>query len=101
MWEPQPPGVLRACPGLYRGCYTCTIRAVLVITRCSATTFYSEGPKRFVLAILLQSFIQQMMDVLWDMRFSGSVDEDSGLLGYYVHDLLDSEDGGSSLSRSL
>jgi hypothetical protein len=41
------------------------------------------------------------MDVLWDMRFSSSVDEDSGLLGYDVQDLLDSEDGVSSLSRRL
>ena len=22
MWEPQPPGTLSACPGLYRGCFT-------------------------------------------------------------------------------
>jgi len=35
------------------------------------------------------------------MRFSTSVDEDSGLLGYDVQDLLDSEDGGNSISRSL
>ena len=22
IWEPQPPGTLRACPGLYRDCFT-------------------------------------------------------------------------------
>ena len=22
IWEPQPPGTLRACPGLYRYCFT-------------------------------------------------------------------------------
>jgi hypothetical protein len=22
IWEPQPPGTLRACPGLYRVCFT-------------------------------------------------------------------------------
>jgi hypothetical protein len=22
IWEPQPPGTLRACPSLYRGCFT-------------------------------------------------------------------------------
>ena len=24
IWEPQPPGTLRACPGLYRDCFTFT-----------------------------------------------------------------------------
>jgi hypothetical protein len=24
IWEPQPPGTLRACPGLYWDCFTCT-----------------------------------------------------------------------------
>jgi hypothetical protein len=24
MWEPQPPGTLWACPGLYRDCFTFT-----------------------------------------------------------------------------
>jgi len=23
IWESQPPGTLRACPGLYRDCFTC------------------------------------------------------------------------------
>jgi len=22
IWEPQPPGTVRACPGLYRDCFT-------------------------------------------------------------------------------
>jgi len=25
IWEPQPPGTLRACPGLYRVCFTFTV----------------------------------------------------------------------------
>ena len=24
IWEPQPPGILRVCPGLYRDCFTFT-----------------------------------------------------------------------------
>jgi hypothetical protein len=42
-----------------------------------------------------------MMDVLCDVRFFSNVDEDSGLVGYDVQDFLDTEDGGSRLSRSL
>jgi hypothetical protein len=25
IWEPQPPGSLRACPGVYRDCFTFTL----------------------------------------------------------------------------
>jgi len=41
IWEPQPPGTLRVCPGVYRGCFTlqytrkfvsvhCTIHSVII-----------------------------------------------------------------------
>jgi len=28
-WKPQPPGTLRACPGLYRDCFTCAVHCVI------------------------------------------------------------------------
>jgi len=28
IWEPQPPGTLRVCPGLYRDCFTCTVHCL-------------------------------------------------------------------------
>jgi hypothetical protein len=74
------------------------MRAVYVITKSSTTAFCSEGPKRFVLAILLEAFIQPVMDVLCDMRLSSSVDEDTGLMGSDVQDLLDWQ---QSLSKFL
>jgi len=30
IWEPQPPGTLRACPGMYRDCFTFTLLNVLL-----------------------------------------------------------------------
>jgi len=31
MWEPQPPGTLRACPGLQWDCFTLTPRPAMYI----------------------------------------------------------------------
>jgi len=32
IWEPQPPGTLRACPGLYWGCFTFTVTFTYNVT---------------------------------------------------------------------
>jgi hypothetical protein len=29
IWEPRPPGILRACSGLYRDCFTFTVQNVV------------------------------------------------------------------------
>jgi len=31
IWEPQPPGTLRACPGLYRDCFAFTVISLLTL----------------------------------------------------------------------
>jgi len=36
-WEPEPPGTLRACPGVYRDCFTFTW---------NFATFYSASKVR-------------------------------------------------------
>jgi hypothetical protein len=33
IWEPQPPGTLRVCPGLYRDCFYYVLQAVFSIFR--------------------------------------------------------------------
>ena len=40
IWEPQPPGTLRACPGLYRYCYAFALNHS-TITRCEGTRWGS------------------------------------------------------------
>jgi hypothetical protein len=45
IWEPQPPGTLRACPGMYRDCFTFTFTLLNVLLQKQAlflclTSFY-------------------------------------------------------------
>jgi len=38
IWEPQPPGTLRSCPGLQRDCFTFTITATTTVNTNTTTT---------------------------------------------------------------
>jgi hypothetical protein len=41
IWEPQPPWTLRACPGLYRDCYSFVLSFVLSV--CNQRRIIGEG----------------------------------------------------------
>ena len=48
IWEPQPPGTLRACPGLYSDCFTFTetsynLHLLLICTGTQKREYYSES----------------------------------------------------------
>jgi hypothetical protein len=52
IWDPQPPGNLRACPGLYRNCFACrisvfdtaftttTVQYILLVLYCTVAVFF-------------------------------------------------------------
>ena len=52
IWEPQPPGTLRSCPGLYRDCFTFTFYPY-----CS---LYRVGQKWFDVAFMLNTLATTM-----------------------------------------
>jgi hypothetical protein len=52
MWEPQPPGTLRACPGLYRECFTFT----LYLCHCTDVESFAMGTEQFVLFRIVKWF---------------------------------------------
>jgi hypothetical protein len=60
IWEPQPPGTLRACPGLYRECFTPRGRDSSVGI---ATHYGLDGPR---------------IESRWGTRFSTQVQTGSG-----------------------
>lgn len=58
MWEPQPPGTLTACPGLYRECFTFTLHSsASTVTRLLAGKSRNRAliPSRSRRFFLLQS----------------------------------------------
>ena len=38
IWEPQPPGRMRACPGPYKDCFPCTVYKCIWLNQLSNTT---------------------------------------------------------------
>jgi hypothetical protein len=47
IWEPQPPGTLRACPGLYRDCFTFTIESFQAQIPAGISSTLIEGFRGF------------------------------------------------------
>lgn len=62
IWELQPPGPIRACPGLYRNCYTFVLSFVFGV--CNRRRNIGEGCCIKIFGLLREETVENCMENL-------------------------------------